>query len=551
VGSQSMTQTAPLSPLAPFRHPTFLWLWVGVVTVSVGIWALTVGAQWLFVDDPNGAPIVALVQTAMTLPMMVLALPAGVLADALDGRWLLLGMQVYLVFVAGLLALLTGAGLMPPALLLAFTCAVGAAQAVIAPTWQAMIAEVVPRHELAAATRLDMVSVNVSRAAGPAIAGVVIAQFGVPWVFLLTAATAVVLAVVLLAWRRPRAHSGERDPFLPALVAGGRYVRNEPVVRLILVRFATFVAPACAVWALLPLLASRQFGLDADGYGLLFAGLGSGAVAAALILGWVKQRLTSNAVVGMAAVSFGAAFAALVLVSSVWVALPLLFVCGFAWTATVSTVISELQLFLPSWVRARGIAVYLMVLLGCQALASPGWGLLTQQAGLRTTVLVAALLATASAAGGWVWPVPDHQDLDRTPAVYWGPATIRLEPEPRTGPVVVFVEYDVAHDEEATFLAAMAQLRLSRLRSGASRWELYRVGETPEVFVEEFQVPTWREHLRQHEGRLTLADQAIEAAVFRHVIGTPRHRHHLPPDVARSSLTAQPAIPPEPGRPGR
>ena len=528
---------APVSPLAPFRHRAFFWLWLGVVIASVGAWAQTVGAQWLFVNDPNAATIVTLVQTASTLPMMLLALPAGVLADAFDRRWLMFGVQVYFVCAAVLLAVLTAVGLMPPALLLAFTFAIGAGQAVLSPTWQAMITELVPRSELAAATRLDMVSVNVARAAGPALAGLVIARWGVPPVFALTALAAAILGTILLAWRRPRVAAGERDPFLPALVAGGRYVRHEPVVQRLLVRFATFIVPACAVWALLPLIASRQLGLQANGYGLLFAALGSGAVVAALTLGRVKQRLSSNGIVGLSAVTFGGALAVLAVVPSIWLALPLLVVCGFGWTATVSTVISELQLFLPSWVRARAIAIYLMVFLGSQAVASPIWGLITQHAGLRTAVIIAGALVVASALGGLVSPIPDNQHLDRTPAAYWGPATITLEPEPRTGPVVVSVEYDVADDQEADFLTAMEDLRASRLRSGASRWELFRVGESPEVFVEQFQVPTWSEHLRQHEGRLTAEDQAIEDAAFAHVLGIPRSRHYLPSDTGRTSLS--------------
>ncbi len=222
---------AAASPWAPFRHRAFFWLWLGVVVASVGTWAQTVGAQWLFVADANAATIVTLVQTASTLPMMLLALPAGVLADAFDRRWLMFGVQVYFVTAAVVLAVLTAVDLMPPALLLAFTFAIGAGQAVLSPTWQSMITELVLRKELAAATRLDMVSVNVARAAGPALAGLVIARWGVPPVFALTAVAAGFLAVVLLTWRRPRVTAGEREPFLPALVAGGRYVRNEPLVR--------------------------------------------------------------------------------------------------------------------------------------------------------------------------------------------------------------------------------------------------------------------------------------------------------------------------------
>ncbi|MET1006304.1 MAG: MFS transporter, partial [Propionibacteriaceae bacterium] len=466
--------TATVSPWAPFRHRAFFWLWLGVVISSVGMWAQTVGAQWLFVNDPNAATIVTLVQTASTLPMMLLALPAGVLADAFDRRLLMLGVQTYFIVVAVLLTVLTAAQMMPPALLLTFTFAVGAGQAMMQPAWQSLITELVPRNELAAATRLDIISVNVSRAAGPALAGLLIAQWGVPVVFAFTALASTVLAVVLMAWRRPRITRGEREPFLPALVAGGRYVRHEPVVRRILTRLISFMVPACAVWALLPLIADRQLGLNADGYGLLFAALGLGAVVGALGLGRVRQHLSSNGVLGMAAVSFAAAFGGLVLAPNLLVAIPLLVVCGFGWTATVATVIAELQLFLPSWVRARAIAIYLMAFLGSQALASPVWGLVTQHFGLRVAMVTAAVLVAASAVAGLVLKVPENQHLDRSPLAYWGAASVELDPEPGAGPIVVSIEYEVAPDQEAAFLVAMDAMRRSRLRSGASRWDLYR-----------------------------------------------------------------------------
>jgi MFS family permease len=537
-----MTQTdrsAPVSPWAPFRHRAFFWLWLGVVVSSVGMWAQTVGAQWLFVNDPNAATIVTLVQTASALPMMLLALPAGVLADAFDRRWLMFGVQIYFIVVAVLLAVLTAAGMMQPALLLTFTFAVGAGAAMLNPAWQSLITEIVPRNELAAATRLDMVSVNVARAAGPALAGVVIARWGVAPVFAITAVAGSFLAAVLLAWRRPRITSGEREPFLPALVAGGRYVRHEPVVRQILLRLASFMAPACAVWALLPLIASRQLGLGADGYGLLFAALGIGAVIGALCLGRVKQHLSSNGVLGLAAISFALAFGSLVLAPNLWVALPLLVVCGFGWTATVSTIISELQLFLPGWVRARAIGIYLMVFLGSQAVASPIWGLVTQHLGLRVAILAAASLVGVSALGGLVLKVPESQHLDRSPLAYWDAAPLALEPDPDAGPIVVSIEYEVSVDQEADFLLAMESMRRSRLRSGASRWDLYRVGESPDLFCEQFQVPTWREHQRQHDGRLTAEDQAIEDAAFARIVGTPRAQHLLPPGTPRSVLSAE------------
>jgi MFS family permease len=242
-------------------------------------------------------------------------------------------------------------------------------------------------------------------------------------------------------------------------------------------------------------------------------------------------------VLGLAAISFSLAFGSLALVSIPWVALPLLVVCGFGWTATVSTVISELQLFLPGWVRARAIAIYLMVFLGSQAVAAPIWGLVTQHLGLRVAVLAAAALVGASAAGGLVLKVPESQHLDRAPLAYWGAAPVVLQPEPDAGPIVVSIEYEVSADHEAAFLSAMELMRRSRLRSGASRWDLYRVGESPTLLLEQFQVPTWQEHQRQHDGRLTAEDQAIEDAAFTHIVGTPRTQHLLPPGTPRDSLS--------------
>jgi MFS family permease len=517
------------SPFAPFRHRVFSWLWLGVVCSSIGYWGQTVGAQWLFVNDPHAATIVPLVQTASTLPIMLLALPAGVLADAFDRRWMLLVIQVYVIVVAVLLAVLTAANMMPPALLLAFVFAAGAGLAMTAPAWQSLITELVPRKEIAAATRLDMVSVNVSRAAGPAIAGFVIAAWGVPPVFVLNAVTAAVLAVVLLLWRRPPVDRGEREPFMPALRAGGRYVRHEPVIRTgpSCSGLSPFVFPAAAVWALLPLIASRQLGLAANGYGILFAAVGVGAVIGALGLGTLKRHLTSNTVLAVAAGLFAGAFAGLAVTGSIWVAIPLLLVCGFGWSATVTTVTAEIQLFVPGWVRARTLGIMLMVFLGTHAIAAAVWGQVTAQLGLRNALLICAGLLAVSTGMVAVLRVPDSHQLDRSPLTYWDTPRFAIDPDPAS-PVTVSVGYQVDADRQAAFIAAMEPMRRSRLRSGAIRWHLYRVGEDPNLFFEQFEVASWQEHQRQHDERLTTEDQAIEQAAFSHIVGPPIGIHLLP-----------------------
>ncbi|HET7724733.1 MAG TPA: MFS transporter, partial [Propionibacteriaceae bacterium] len=393
-----------------------------------------------------------------------------------------------------------------------------------------------PRSHIAAATRLDMVSVNVARAVGPAIAGLVIAAFGVPPVFAFNAACTLFLILALLAWRRePSVATRARERFLPALRAGGRYVRHEPVVRTILFRLAVFVAPGTAMWALLPLIAHSRLRLGADGYGILFAAVGLGAITAAFSLGRIKRRLSANTILGVVALAFAVAFALTMVVSGLLPALPLLYVMGFGWTATASTLNAELQLYLPGWVRARAIAVYLMTFTAAQAVAAPIWGLVAQHVSLSAAVWIASGVLLVVGVVGFGWHFPESELLDRAPLSYWNETAIIEEPEPDAGPVQVVVEYVVPAERQAAWLDAMGEMRRSRLRSGAYRWELYRVGEKPDTFQEIFAVPSWAEHQNQHDTRLTVEDQAIEERAFSYVSVPPSSVHLLPPTPAATA----------------
>jgi len=470
---------APEAPaFAPFQNRAFRWLWIGVLISWTGTWMQAVGAQWLVVDAPNAATLVSLVQAATTLPVMMLALPGGVLADSFDRRWLLFAIQVYFFGVGILLAALTAAGQMPPALLIAFTFLLGAGAAVQLPTWAATVPELVPRTQLRAASRLDLVSVNVSRAVGPALAGVVIAHLGgVPVVFALNAASVIFLAVALLLWRRRSAEVTSRERFVPALRAGGRYVWHEPVVRRIMLRAIFFVAPAMGLWALLPVIASQHLHVGADGFGALFAALGTGAIIGALLLGRLKTGVPTNGVLTAGGLLYAAALAVIILVPSFPVALSILIISGVAWMAMTSTLQAEMQLVLPGWVRARGMALYTMIFMGSQTAGALLWGFVADTAGLRTAVLGSAAVVLVGVAAGLFWRVPETGHLDPQPAVYWTDPQLAIEPEPHTGPVMVAVHFTVAPERQADFLKAMDQLRRSRLRTGATRWELYRDGD--------------------------------------------------------------------------
>jgi MFS family permease len=519
------------SAWAPLRQRLFRWLWIGLLVSLTGTWMQAVGAQWLFVDAPDAAALVALVQAANTLPVMLLALPGGVLADSFDRRWLLFTVQVYFLVAGVLLAVLTATGQMSPALLLTFTFALGAGMAVQVPTWGASVPELVPRTQLREASRLDLVSVNVSRAIGPALAGFVIAHFGgVPVVFALNALSVLVLAVALLFWRRPPADvDARRERFVPAMRAGGRFVWHEPVVRRILLRAVMFLTPAMALWTLLPLIATRRLGLGADGFGVMFAALGLGAILAVVVLGRLRDRLSTNGVLTAAGGLYVAALAFLGVVTGFAAALAALVVAGLAWMATTSTLQAELLTVLPAWVRARGVAIYMVAFVGSQTVGALLWGLVANRAGLRPTVLAAAAVLLVAAVAGALWRVPETGHLDPAPASYWGELRLAYDPEPDAGPVLVAVHYTVTAARQAAFLDAMDHLRRSRRRTGATRWELYRNGEQPENFVEMFTIPSWEEHLRQHDGRLTGTDQTVEQAALAFSDPPAYGQHFLPP----------------------
>ncbi|TDC72861.1 MFS transporter [Micromonospora sp. KC606] len=527
-----MTPTAetPTSAWAPLRLAAFRALWLAVLASNVGTWMQTVGAQWLLVDQPNAAALVALVQTASMLPVLLLALPAGALADTFDRRRLLIAVQGFLAAVGVLLTALTAADRMPPALLLTLTFALGAGQALTLPAWQALIPELVPRDQLVSAAALGSISVNLARSVGPAVAGVLVAQAGVAVVFAVNAVSFAVFSLALLRWgpRRPGGAMPER--FTAALRAGGRYVRHSPVVRRILLRVALFVVPGSALWALLPLVASRRLGLGAGGYGLLLAALGVGAVAGALVLSRLRRALTSNHLLFLAGLLYAAVLLVLAGVPVPALVVAALVPAGLAWMTVISTVNAALQLFLPGWVRARGLSVYQMIFAGGQALGALAWGALGQLTSLVTALTVAGVAMAAGALSVLRWPLRDTRGLNRDPATYWPEPHLTLAAQPRTGPVLVTVSYTVAPGRQAEFVEAMRAVGRSRRRTGAMRWGLFRSGERENGFVEVYQVPSWEEHLRQHGGRLTGADQAADERARALTDGPVRVHHLLPAD---------------------
>lgn len=487
-------------------------MWLAALASNIATWMQTVGAQWMLVHGPHPALLVALVQTADMVPDFAFGLVGGVLADTLNRRRLLIAVQCGLAVVGTALAVVTFAQAMTPLLLLSFTFVLGFSSVFATPAFQSLVPDLVPRDQLVAASSLSSISVNVARSLGPAIAGVVIAWFGVGAVFALNAAIFAATALALALWRpsqetaRPTLRA---ESFLPAIRAGWRYIQHAPVVVRLLGRAAFFLVPTAALWALLPLIASERLRLGADGYGILLGALGVGAIGGAILLRRLRALLSLNGVVVASSAVCAGALVEVAMVRVPAITVITLFLTGVAWTAVLSSVNAELQLFLPAWVRARGLSVYQMVLLGALAFGSALWGALANYAGLVPAFLTAAGCMVAGAATIGIWPFIDTRGMDRS-TVPGGAANLHtMGATSSAGPVVVQVTYTIAAERQPAFLEAMIAVRLSRLRTGATDWGLLHVLDSPESFTESFTVPTWEEHVRQHTERLTGTDQVF------------------------------------------
>jgi predicted MFS family arabinose efflux permease len=429
------------------------------------------------------------------------------------------------------LTALTAAQRMPPALLLMFTFVLGTGAILVTPAYQSLVPDMVPRPLVPAASALGSISINLARAIGPAIAGLLIAWIGVAAVFALNAATFLLYAIVVA--RHPQLGGGAPESperFIPGLRAGGRYVRNAPVVRRMLLRAALFLVPGSSLWALLPLIATSRLGLGSSGYGVLLAALGLGAIGGAFILPLARARLSANALVAVASLTYAASLAAVVLSRNLALTVLVLLPAGIAWIAFLSNVNAALQLFLPGWVRGRGLSVYQMVLFGAQAVGAAIWGVVAGTAGLVAAFLISALVMAAGAATIRFWPFLEVANMDRS-LVRWPEPQLLISADRGSGLVLVRTTYTVAAASEQQFLRAMAYLRRSRLRTGATDWGLYQDGQNPRLFIELFGVPSWEEHLRQHRERLTGTDLQYHEDAAALSDPRPQTDHYLTADV--------------------
>ncbi len=524
----SADQPARASAFAPLGQPLFRALWIATIASNVGTWIQDVGAAWLMTSLAPSPVMVALVRAANSLPLFLLALPAGALADVVDRRRLLLFSQVWMLAAAGGLGVLTLAGLITPALLLALTFALGIGAALNAPAWQAIVPEVVPPTQLREAVSLNSMSVNLARAVGPAIGGLLIAATGPAATFLLNAVSFCGVILVLYRWKRMPSESVlPAERVAGAMRAGVRYVRHAPRVRVVLLRSAVFVLFASALWSLLPVLARFELGRGPAGYGILLAFFGLGAVVAAAWLPRLHQHWTLDRLVTGAIILFALMLLVLAGARNLGVTELAMTLAGAAWLTVLSSFNTSLHALVPGWVRGRAMAFSILVFFGGMAAGSALWGSVAAVAGVRTALAIAGVGTLLGLALTARYRLRGGKGLNLSPSVHWPAPVVFNAPQPDEGPVVVTVEYAIEPGRRSDFLHAMRRVRRIRRRDGAISWALLGDVADPARFVETFVVESWLEHLRQHE-RVTISDRAsLERARAFHVGGVPPRVTHF------------------------
>jgi MFS family permease len=498
------------SPWSPLRSPVFRALWIASVVSNLGTWMQNVGAAWLMTTLTASPIMVALVQAATSLPVFLVALPAGALADVVDRRRLLLVTQTWMLLAAAALGVLTMLEVVDPWMLLGFTAALGLGAAMNAPAWQAIVPELVAPGNLQEAVALNGAGFNVARALGPALGGVIVAVSSPGAVFLLNAASFVAVLWVLYNWQRERRVSRlPAEHVIGAIRAGIRYARHAPALQVVLIRTGVFILCGAALWALLPLVAKQQLGLGAIGYGVLLGCLGAGAVLGAALLPRIKEKVSLDTLVAGAASLFAAATVILAYVSDVYLVGAAMLAGGMAWIVLMSSFNAAAQKAAPEWVRARGLALYLLVFQGGTAGGSIVWGAVAARWGIPTTLLIAAVGLIAGLAAATRYPLAHGEKIDLTPSSHWPEPHFPIQPQPDQGPVLVVIDYLIEAERSHAFRKAMRQVRQERLRDGAIQWGLFNDPARPSRYVETFLVESWAEHMRQHE-RVTVADYEAE-----------------------------------------
>jgi MFS family permease/quinol monooxygenase YgiN len=493
--------------LQPLRYPVFRMLWTTWFAANICMWMNDVAAAWMMTTLTTKPILVALVQTASTLPVFLLGLPSGALADIVDRKRLLMITQVWMAVTAVLLCLTIATGWLSAPLLLLLTFANGIGLAMRWPVFSAIVPELVPREHMPQALALNGVSMNASRIIGPLVAGALLASAGPVWVFVINALLSVVAGVIVLRWQREHKPSPlGREPFFSAMRVGLQFVGQSDRMKAVLMRVSMFFLQSTAVLALLPLVARD---LDAGGagtYTVLLASMGAGAIAVAMLLPRLRRAMSRDALVLRATLVQAGSTAVMAVAPNLWVAVPAMLVGGAAWLTAANSLSVSAQLALPDWVRARGMSTYQMAIMGASAVGAAVWGQVATWTNVHYSLGVASVVGSLAMMAA-MHVFKDHEleeDLSPSRAFKVPQASVDRD----AGHVVVTIDYRIDPARAAEFEAVMQESRRSRLRQGALQWHLHRdIGE-PGHYVEQITDESWTEHLRRFD-RVTASDVAL------------------------------------------
>ena len=510
--------------LVPLRNGTFRRLWIASVIGWLGTWLQNTGAGWLMTSLAPQPLIVAMVQAATIMPVFLLALPGGAMADIVDRRVFLIGTQIWTIGAAALLAVLTILHVMTAFWLLVLTFAIGIGSALTQPAWSAIVPELVPREDMVQAIALNGIGYNLTRAVGPAIAGFLILLGGSSLAFSMYATSILAVIGALFVWKRERRFTGlPREHFVSAMRAGMRFVRNTPAIQAAMVRTAAYSIPASAPWALLPLYVRRDLMLGPGMYGVILGMMGVGGVTSGMLLPIVRAKLSRGATVaGCTAVS--CAGMAVVSVSDHWLLASFgMLLFGLGWTSAFATIQAAAQLVCPPWVRARALSIYQLAQNGALTIGSFGWGWLGGYVGIPRTFMTATVVGLILMIVARFFSIAAIVRAPSTAAEQ--PAPLPEAPAPEfvpllraaRGRIMEMAYYRVEPPQRIAFLKLMNELHQVRGRAGAVFWQVYEDVAHPEGWVEVWSMESWTEHLREAI-RLSEDDKRLLAAVsvFQH-----------------------------------
>ena len=511
------------SVAAPLRHTVFRRIWLASLMSNLGLLIQGVGAAWAMTQMTSSADKVALVQTALMLPIMLISMPAGAIADMHDRRIVALVSLSIALVGATALSVLAWLSLVTPEILLAFCFIVGSGMALFGPAWQSSVSEQVPAETLPSAVALNGISYNIARSFGPAIGGIVVATAGAVAAFAANAVLYLPLLVVLFLWRRTSEPSRlPRERLNRAIVSGVRYIANSPSIRIVLARTLVTGLIGGSVSALMPLVARDLLHGGAQTYGIMLGAFGVGAVIGALNIGELRKRMSGEAAVRACTLAMAGAIAAVALSRQPVLTAAALVVAGAVWMLAVALFNIGVQLSAPRWVAGRSLAAFQAAIAGGIAIGSWGWGRLTDAAGVETALLVSAALMFASPLlGRWLKMPP--VDARTEAAELLADPEVRLPLTGRSGPLVVEIEYRVDQENARAFHNVMQEVQLSRQRNGAYGWSIARDIADPELWTERYHCPTWLDYLRQRN-RSTQSERALHQRAM---------DFHLGPDPVR------------------